>query len=455
MGFCVFNDVAVAVARLRAKGFDEPVLVVDLDLHDGNGTRAAFADDVTVHTFSIHNVAWDEAEAVASTSIALGSDVTDEVFLDTLRRELPPVVEQHRPGLIIYVAGVDGAAGDALGDWDLSGEGMLERDRFVVSQVRQDGQSTPLVVVLAGGYGASAWRHSARFLGWLASGAVVEPPGAAEILVRQYREISKRWEAAGKEADEDDWGLSEEDITGLVTHVDTRFLGHFTRHALELELQQLGFLDHVRSRGFGNPAITLDAPAGLGQTLRIYGDPSHTDLLLELKAGRSRSMVPGYEVIEIEWLLLQNPRGGFSEARPQLPGQSHPGLGLMRHVAAWLVVVCERLSLDGIAFVPSQYYMAAVGRRHLKFAEPASQARFEAMRNALAGVDLSDANRAVDGGLLEDARTGEIVRWEPATMVVAVSGKLDAQLTSPQYQEAVRRAHETCDFRLRAERVPD
>jgi hypothetical protein len=127
----------------------------------------------------------------------------------------------------------------------------------------------------------------------------------------------------------------------------------------------------------------------------------------------------------------------------------------MRHVAAWLVVVCERLSLDGIAFVPSQYYMAAVGRRHLKFAEPASQARFEAMRNALVGVDLSDANSAVDGGRLEDARTGETVRWEPATMVVAVSGKLDAQLTGREYREAVRRALETYDFRLRADRVSD
>ena len=456
MGFCVFTDVAIAVARLRAKGFDEPVLIVDLDLHDGNGTRAAFADDATVHTFSIHNIPWDEAEAVASTSVALGSDVTDEVFLETLRRELPPVVERHRPGLVIYVAGVDGAAGDALGDWHLSEEGILERDRFVMSQVRRDGQSVPLVVVLAGGYGAAAWRHSARLFGWLASGEVVEPPDAAEILVRRYREISQRWDAEEAAArDENDWGLKEEDILGLVTHEDTRFLGQFTRHALELQLQQLGFLDHVRSRGFGNPTITLDTPAGLGQTLRIYGDAARGDLLVELKARRSRSMVPGCEVIEIEWLLLQNPRGEFQEARPQLPGQSHPGLGLMRHVAAWLVVVCERLSLDGIAFVPSQYYMAAVGRRHLRFVDAERQARFAALRDAVAGAKLPEANRAVDGGWLEDARTGEIVRWEPATMVVAVSEKLSAQLTSPKYREAVRRARETYAFRLRAEPVPD
>jgi acetoin utilization deacetylase AcuC-like enzyme len=444
MGFCVFNDVAIAVARLRAKGFDGPVLIVDLDLHDGNGTRAAFADDATVHTFSIHNVPWDEAEAVASTSIALGSEVTDEVFLETLRRELPPVVERHRPGLVVYLAGVDGGVRDALGDWRLSAEGMLERDRFVVSQVRHDGQTIPLVVVLAGGYGASAWRHSARFFSWLVSGDVVEPPDAAEILVRQYREISKRWDAEEAEArDENDWGFAEEDLFGLVTHEDTRFLGQFTRHALELQLQQLGFLDHVRSRGFGNPTITLDAPAGLGQTLRIYGNAAHTQLLMELKARRSRSMVPGCEVIEIEWLLLQNPQGEFQEARPQLPGQSHPGLGLMRHVAAWLVVVCERLSLDGIAFVPSQYYMAAVGRRHLKFVDPERQARFEAIRDALAGAELPEANRAVDGGWLEDATTGEIVRWEPAAMVVAVSEKLNDQLTSPAHRDAVRRARQT------------
>lgn len=77
MGFCIFNDVAVAIARLRARQFREPILVVDLDLHDGNGTRAAFATDPTVHTFSIHNAAWDDAPAVASTSLALGTGVGD------------------------------------------------------------------------------------------------------------------------------------------------------------------------------------------------------------------------------------------------------------------------------------------------------------------------------------------------------------------------------------------
>jgi len=149
MGFCVFNDIAVAIQRLRARGFDEPVLVVDLDLHDGNGTRAAFADDPSVYTYSIHNAPWDEADAVASTSIVLGSDVGDDTFLATLRDTLPPIVERHRPGLVFYVAGVDGAAGDAVGDWRLSAEALLERDRFVVEQTRNGRQRVPLVVLLA------------------------------------------------------------------------------------------------------------------------------------------------------------------------------------------------------------------------------------------------------------------------------------------------------------------
>jgi len=72
MGFCIFNDIAVAIARLRTKGFREPVLVVDLDVHDGNGTRSIFAHDSTVYTYSVHNDHWGDTDAKASTAIALG-----------------------------------------------------------------------------------------------------------------------------------------------------------------------------------------------------------------------------------------------------------------------------------------------------------------------------------------------------------------------------------------------
>ncbi len=450
MGFCVFNDIAVAISRLRSRGFHEPVLVVDLDLHDGNGTRAVFADDPSVYTYSIHNAPWDEQDAVASTSIVLGSDVEDEAFLAALRDTLPSIVSEHRPGLVFYVAGVDGAAGDAVGDWRLSAEALLERDRFVVERTRNGRQRVPLVVLLAGGYGTAAWRYSARFFGWLVSGAVVEPPDDAELLLRRFRAISRRWDTAGDgPRDSADWELDREDILGDLTHEDTRFLGQFPRHAVELQLEQLGLLDSIREREYKNLTVTLTAPQGLGQVLRVFADPDEKELLMELKASRSRSMVPGHDVIEIEWLLMQNPQASFTESHPQLPGQRHPGLGLLREVAVWIVVVCERLRLDGIAFVPSQFYMAAVGRRHLNFVEPAAQARFEALRDAVRGADLAEANQAVNEGRIVDEATGEPAYWKPAAMVVPVSEQLQQKLASDEYRNAVRAARERLDYRLR------
>ena len=89
MGFCAFNDVGIAIARLRARGFEAPILVVDLDIHDGNGTRLLFEDDPTVHTFTIHNQDWSPRDAVAATVIALGTAVNDATYLKTLREALP------------------------------------------------------------------------------------------------------------------------------------------------------------------------------------------------------------------------------------------------------------------------------------------------------------------------------------------------------------------------------
>src|SRR6185503_19223637 len=91
-GFCLLNDVAVAIAALRRSAFEGRVLVVDLDLHDGDGTRSLFAADPTVHTYSLHNRHWDEPAAVGSTAIELGSGVDDVALLAKLRETLRPLL---------------------------------------------------------------------------------------------------------------------------------------------------------------------------------------------------------------------------------------------------------------------------------------------------------------------------------------------------------------------------
>ena len=103
----------------------------------------------------------------------------------------------------------------------------------------------------------------------------------------------------------------------------------FAEHPL---LERSGILAQLRSKGFRALRVELDTRNGAAHTLRVVCDEGPEELLLELRAGRSRSAVPDMEVIFVEWLLLQNPRAEFSARRPQLPGQQHPGLGLLRDV---------------------------------------------------------------------------------------------------------------------------
>lgn len=456
MGFCLFNDIAVAVRRLRARGFADPVLVIDLDLHDGNGTRAAFAADASVYTFSIHNRTWDDAPAVAATSLALGEGVTDDAYLAALREALPPVLRAHRPGLVVYVAGCDPAADDQLGDWRITPVGMLERDRFVVEQVRgaNGRRRIPLVIVPGGGYGPNAWRYSARFFGWLVSGRVIEPPGDMELALGRFRPVARQFAESALARSETraataEWSLSEADVAAPAQGgAGERVLEHYSRHSLELLLERLGFFKRLRDRGFRHPMLDVEFGHALGETIRVYGDAGRAELLMELRINRSKRVVPGMDVLYVEWLLLQNPRAAFGGRLAPLPGQEHPGLGMLGEVAAWLVVMCETLGLDGVVFVPAHYYTAALGRHRLRFLEPEDQARFEAVREAVAGMSLADADRAITQGRVVDGATGEPVRWRPAPMVVPVSGRLKALVLGPSYERAIGTARSALRVRL-------
>lgn len=149
-GFCVFNDVAVAARAVQAEGTVDRVAVVDLDVHQGNGTAAIFRDDASVFTFSVHGENnYPFRKERSDLDIALTDGAGDREFLNAVEEGLEEV-RRTAPDLVFYVAGADPFSGDRLGRLTVSKAGLLERDELVVRFCRTS--SVPLVVVMSGGY---------------------------------------------------------------------------------------------------------------------------------------------------------------------------------------------------------------------------------------------------------------------------------------------------------------
>ena len=432
-GFCVFNDVAVAILRLRASGFEEPILVIDLDLHDGNGTREIFAEDDSVFTFSIHNQDWSREPARASLSIELTGQVDDTTYLQTLREQLPAIVSRHRPGLIFFLAGTDPAHDDAIGNWRITPRGMLERDRFVVSEATERARGRiPLVVVLAGGYGSDTWRYSARFFSWLLTNSERrEPPSTTDMTLARYRHLSRFLTTAASAAEDfDDWGLSETDISGDLGPESgpTLFLGYYSRHALELAMEWTGLFDRLRSRGFYHPYLDVDLTNPSGHTLRLYADSRRQELLIEARLRIDRNIVAEFALLSIEWLLMQNPRAEFSAGRPRLPQQSYPGLGLVSDIVSLFILICDRLKIDGLVFIPSHFHLVRKAGRHLHFLRPEDERWYQAVERALRDRPIAEATEIVARRRLRERESQERIRWRPMPMVLAVSERFKQHL---------------------------
>ncbi len=153
-GFCAVNDIAVAIRRLQRDRAIAKAIIVDCDVHHGNGTARIFVEDPTVLTISIHQDNNYPMEKPPSTiDIALADGAGDEEYLGKLREVLGPAVESFHPDLILYVAGADPYREDQLGGLALTIDGIRQRDQMIFDTSLE--HQAPVAVTLAGGY---AWR---------------------------------------------------------------------------------------------------------------------------------------------------------------------------------------------------------------------------------------------------------------------------------------------------------
>jgi acetoin utilization deacetylase AcuC-like enzyme len=151
-GFCVLNDVVIAWRSLRRAGRVTRAAVIDLDVHQGNGTHALCADDPDCYTFSMHGRRnYPFRKVPGRLDIELEDGTGDAEYLELLSAALPRVLRDGQPDLVFYLAGADPHEGDALGRLTLTFDGLMRRDRLVLQTCREIG--VPVCIVIAGGYG--------------------------------------------------------------------------------------------------------------------------------------------------------------------------------------------------------------------------------------------------------------------------------------------------------------
>ena len=150
-GFCIFNDLAITARALQNLGLVKKILIVDLDVHQGDGTAAIFRNDPTVFTFSVHcGINFPFRKQESDLDIPLAEGVADDEYLQVLADHLPGLLSQVKPDLILYDAGVDPHQDDRLGKLALSDEGLYRRDKYVIEICLQAGY--PVATVVGGGY---------------------------------------------------------------------------------------------------------------------------------------------------------------------------------------------------------------------------------------------------------------------------------------------------------------
>jgi acetoin utilization deacetylase AcuC-like enzyme len=149
--YCLFNDVGVAIGMLRSRGHARRPFVLDLDVHQGDGTAAMFADDPSVFTFSLHAGSnYPIRKERGSLDLELADQCEDAEYLSVLEHHVPRAVAAHEPDFVFYQAGVDGLAEDRLGRLALTHAGLAERDRRVFAWCEQRG--LPVAFTMGGGY---------------------------------------------------------------------------------------------------------------------------------------------------------------------------------------------------------------------------------------------------------------------------------------------------------------
>ena len=404
-GFCPIDDVAVAIAAVRAEGFAGQVVVLDLDAHPPDGLAACLEGDPRCFIGSLSGSDWGPLPRVDETLLPEGCG--DDPYLSALDRLL---ARAPRPALAYVIAGGDVLAGDRMGRLGLTVRGARRRDLTVARWL--DGR--PQVWLPGGGYTGDAWRVLAGTGMAVALRSLRPIPASYDPLSARFSRIASEL-TPGELGDAGD--LTAEDVEEALGLRPTRqrlLLGFYTAAGMELALYHYGTLQQLARLGYRGFRVAFDQ-GGAGERMRLLGEADGLDgpqVLVEAILEKRPCL--GVPMLYIHWLSLRNPRARFSERRPRLPGQEVPGLGMARESATMLMRMAVRLGLGGMVFRPSHYHLAYSARHSFAFVDPDRQGRFEALVRDLADRPLGEATRLVTEGRV--LLNGRPYAWEADEM---------------------------------------
>lgn len=425
-GYCLVNDIAVAVAVLRADGFRGRINVIDLDAHPPDGTAACLANDPGVWIGSISGAGWGAMPGAVDEIVLPRAE--DGEYLSALEQLLD---RMPRPDLGFVVAGGDVLAGDHHGGLRLTVSGARKRDELVAARLGGIGS----VWLPAGGYHADSWRVLANTALVLARSPVPEVPPGYDPLHRHFSWIAHTL-GTSQLSDRTGW-IEQADIAadlGLASRPRRRLFDFYTVEGLELAFEQYGILGHLRRLGYRDFRVDIARDSN-GNHARVYGRARGSEHLLIETVLELRPLLDR-QVLYVHWLTIRNPLAPLDSTSRALPGQEVRGLGVAREIYGMLGMMATRVGVAGVAFTPSHYHMAYSARSRCRFVRPELQGRFEAMIRDLGDRPLIEVTQAVAAGQVRC--NGQPYTWEADVMVHWLDPRPDDVDAARQEAERVR-----------------
>ncbi|MEK7483615.1 MAG: hypothetical protein AABZ60_04690 [Planctomycetota bacterium] len=268
-----------------------------------------------------------------------------------------------------------------------------------------------------------------------------------------------------QEPEPGDLELTEETIKNqLITHTEPDlFLNFYTRKGIENALKEYGIWDRLLQLGFA-PHLTIRPLDERVHLLRIT-DTDKGPVLMEMQSRLAviRAIRPVgfvregdlFELLGVEWLMMQHPKKSFTQERPKLPGQEYPGLNLGREIMILLRIMAERLKLEGVLGFPLYYHNAFLYNARFRFFSPRREGELMALQRDLKPLGLATASWALKYGFIFSGLTKEPYTWKSEEMIWPLSDRVIGYFADKKYQDEMRKNFQETQFYYEKDQILD